>query len=115
MKNYVHIGRLVEFTVPEGGATAGMPLRVGDEIVVPVVTAPQGESIACTTEGVFIWPKLPGVVKQGQRTYWKFPTPGAPENGITVKAEGNRWIGFAVEDRDTNDTEIRVKFNVFIT
>ena len=50
----------IPFTAPSGGVVSGRPVIIGDFVVVPQVTADEGEVFAGLIEGVFVFTKASG-------------------------------------------------------
>lgn len=53
MKNYVQDGDTLELTAPAGGVVSGHPVKIGAMVVVPQVSAAEGQRFNGKTSGVF--------------------------------------------------------------
>lgn len=49
---FISKGEILTFTAPSGGVTSGVPVAIGSLVVVPQVTAAEGESFSAIAEGV---------------------------------------------------------------
>lgn len=52
-KNYVQDGDVLTLTAPVGGVVAGVPVAIGQLVVVPLVTVAAGQPFAGRTDGVW--------------------------------------------------------------
>ena len=52
-KNYVQDGDVLTLTAPAGGVVAGVPVAIGQLVVVPLVTVAAGQPFAGRTDGVW--------------------------------------------------------------
>lgn len=108
MKNYRQHGDTLDFVAPSGGVVSGSPVRIGNLLVVPVVTAAVGVTFAGRIEGVF------DVVKHGAGSgqAWAAGDPvywDAGNSRFTRTASGNLLAGVAVAAALTGDTAGAVK------
>lgn len=71
MKNKFSEGSPIEVTVPSGGCTSGLPLKVGLLIGVPVTTQVIGDTVALHMTGVFDLASDTGTAwAVGDLAYW---------------------------------------------
>lgn len=52
-KNYQQHGDTLDCIAPAGGVVSGKPVKIGGQVVVPQVTAAEGETFAAKTTGVW--------------------------------------------------------------
>ncbi len=91
MKNFVQPGEAVEYTAPMGGVTSGVPVQIGQILVVPTVTAAAGARFNGLIEGVVSYTKTGSQAwAEGAIIYWD-ASPGA----FTTTAAGNLQVGTA--------------------
>lgn len=76
MKNYIQgTTEIRTFTAPTGGVVAGTPLRIGQYVVIPAVTAAEGVLFDGAISGVFTVPKVSAQAwTVGQLIYWDSAT-----------------------------------------
>ncbi len=60
-KNYVSDGNSVTLPAPAGGVLSGVPVKVGALVVIPLVTAAEGEMFVGRTNGVWRVPATTGL------------------------------------------------------
>jgi predicted RecA/RadA family phage recombinase len=94
VKNYIKDGKNMTFTAPSGGVTAGVPVKIGALLVIPVASALQGELFAGETQGVFSVTKVGSQAwTEGVAVFW--------DNGnnrfTTTSATGLFLAGVAAE------------------
>ncbi len=97
MKNYVQHGDNVTFTAPSGGVTSGVPVLIGDLLVVPVASADEGDDFAGQITGVYDVTKVGSQAwTEGATVYWddgnsRFTTTasGSYKAGVAVGAVGS--------------------------
>jgi predicted RecA/RadA family phage recombinase len=72
MKNYLQSGEVLTLVAPSGGVVTGVPVKIGQLLVIPITTAAVGESFAARRTGLFS--DLAKVSAQawtvGQLLYW---------------------------------------------
>lgn len=90
---YIQPGDVLNLTAPLGGVTTGVPVQIGQLVVIPQVTAAAGASFAGAVEGVWSVPKVGSQAwTVGAIVYWD------DANGyFTTVATGNLQAGVAVE------------------
>ena len=71
MSTFVQPGDELELTAPSGGVTAGTPVKIGDLLVDPVVTALEGARFTGVRRGVVEVEKVPEEEwTEGQQVNW---------------------------------------------
>lgn len=60
-KNYVSDGNAVTLPAPAGGVLSGVPVKIGSLVVIPLVTAAEGEMFVGRTNGVWRVPATTGL------------------------------------------------------
>lgn len=92
MKTFVQDGKALDLVAPSGGVTSGVPVQIGQLLVVPATTAAEGASFVGQTEGVFTAPKVGSQAwTVGAVVYWD------KENSrFTTTATGSLLAGCAV-------------------
>jgi predicted RecA/RadA family phage recombinase len=104
MKNFVQKGDTIVL-VAGGAVTAGSPEFIAGVAVIPVTSGVSGDSIACSTCGVFSLAKKASLaISQGDDLYWD-SSPGE----ITKTAVDGVYIGKAFEAAADSDSTINVK------
>jgi predicted RecA/RadA family phage recombinase len=107
MKNFIQTGCIIDFTAPSGGVVSGTPLLIGTVLVVPQVTAAEGESFAGAVYGVYELPKATSTTPaQGGIAYWDNTA-----KKITTTASGNTAVGFFTAAALSADTTCFVKLD----
>lgn len=92
MKNYVSEGENVTLVAPSGGVTSGVPVLIGGLLVVPSVTADEGDSFAGATKGIFTVTKVGSQAwAAGDIVYWD-----DSNDRFTKTASGSYKAGVAV-------------------
>lgn len=106
MKNHIQHGHVI--TLVAGGAvTSGSPVFIGGLAAIPVTSGVSGDSISCSTCGVFELPKKAALaIVQGDDLYWD-ATPGE----ITKTAADGVPIGKAFKAAAGADTVVHVDIN----
>ncbi len=107
MKNFIHEGRTLSFTAPEGGVDSGVPAKVGDIIGIPAITAPAGAPFELYVEGVYELPKGAIAITEGKKVYWD-----ATAQAVTTTATGNTLIGHAAQAAAEAGVSVRVRLSV---
>ena len=70
MKNFSQPGAAVEYTAPEGGVTSGLPVQIGQLVVIPAITLTEGRFVGALC-GVFSGPKADSEAwDEGEVVYW---------------------------------------------
>lgn len=82
-KNYVQDGKAPTFTAPAGGVESGVPVEIGDLVVVPLVSAAVGEEFAGMLGGVWSLPAANGLA-QGDKVSLKAGGLVAPATADSV-------------------------------
>lgn len=85
------------FTAPAGGVTSGVPVLIGDLLVIPVADADAGDSFAGSTTGVYSVTKVGSQAwTEGATVYWddgnsRFTTTatGSYKAGVAAAAVGS--------------------------
>lgn len=91
MKNYVQPGDVLELTAPVGGVVSDTAYKIGQLLVVALVTAAAGEKFSGTRVGVHELPKVSAQAwTEGALVYWD----DAAKN-VTTVATGKLCIGVA--------------------
>ena len=111
MKNYVHDGDILTVTLSEE-SRSGRPVILGDLFGIAVTDGRVGQQVAVTLQGVFVLPKLPGAIAQGERVFWQKAQVAPPKDeGVTKTPEGNKLIGVAASAADPADSGLEVRLN----
>lgn len=90
-------GDIVELTAPSGGVTSGVPVQIGQILVVPLATAAQTVKFSARITGVVSYTKVGSQAwTEGAIVYWdsgnaRFTTvaTGALRCGVAVVAVGS--------------------------
>lgn len=90
MLNYVQRGEVVTRIAPPGGCRAGVPVVYGDEIVVPITDASEGEPVACLKRGVVVLPTQDSF-SVGMLAYWD----ATNARVVATPSEYVRILGYA--------------------
>lgn len=100
-------GLLIPLVAPSGGVVAGVPLLVGNLVVVPINSADAGEIFAAKRGCVVQVAKATGtgVITQGTLVDWD-PAPGNVVAAGSV--QDNFPLGYLLEDVATGDTTAKV-------
>lgn len=108
MKNFVSSGATLDFTAPGGGVTSGVPVKIGEAIVIPVVSAAAGETFAGAVEGVFDVPAATHATDQawteGMVVYWDDSA-----KKFTKTASTNKKAGYAAAAKASDADVGRLK------
>jgi predicted RecA/RadA family phage recombinase len=93
MKNYIQGATEIRtFTAPTGGVVAGTPLRIGQYVIIPAVTAAAGTLFDGAISGRFTVPKVSAQAwTVGQLVYWDSATSTFTNTGGT----GDTLVGRA--------------------
>ncbi len=71
MKTYVEPGEILTFVAPGGGVTAGTGVKMGDLLVIPLVTAAAGATFTAVRTGIVEHAKLSAQAwTEGQQINW---------------------------------------------
>lgn len=93
MKNFVQPADVLELEAPAGGVTAGTGVKIGDILVIPLVTAAAGVRFNGITKGVVEHDKLDAQAwTEGQRVHWD-----DTNKRFTTVTTGNFTAGAAAE------------------
>lgn len=91
MKGFVSEGKVLEFTAPAGGVTAGTGVKIGDILVIAAVSAAAGARFNGVRAGVFHHDKNDAEAwTEGQQVNWD-----AGNNRFTTATTGNYKAGVA--------------------
>lgn len=104
MKNYIGQGESLTLTAPTGGVLSGVPVVVGNLLVIPKNNALAGEKFTALWRGQFALPKAaddePGELVA---CYWD-----VENKVVTQNSEGNGQIGFFCNPGQKGQTDIDV-------
>jgi predicted RecA/RadA family phage recombinase len=93
MKTFIQPGEILEFTAPVGGVTAGTGVKIGDILVIALVTALVGEKFNGVRAGVVEHAKLSAQAwTEGQQVNWD-----DTNKRFTTVTTGNFRAGVAYE------------------
>lgn len=93
MDNYIQPGDAVEFTAPGGGVTTGVPVMIGQLLVIPTETAAATARFRGYTRGVFRVTKVGSQAwAEGAVVFWD-----AGNTRFTTVGAGNFQAGIATE------------------
>jgi predicted RecA/RadA family phage recombinase len=71
MKTFVQPGDVLTFTAPSGGVVAGTGVKIGDVLVIPTISAAQGELFTGVRIGVVTHAKTSAQAwTEGQQLNW---------------------------------------------
>lgn len=106
MKNFVSPGNTMTLTAPSGGATGGLPIKVGAVVGVPAHDADEGAEVE-THVGHGVWTLAKTSAQawtQGAKIYWD-------DSGkvCTTSASGNTLMGFAAAGADNPSATGKVR------
>lgn len=91
MKTFVRPGISVEFTAPSGGVTSGVGVLIGSLLVIPQVSAAQGERFNGITQGIVSHGKAASQAwTEGAKVYWD-----NTNKVFTTSSSGNTLAGCA--------------------
>jgi predicted RecA/RadA family phage recombinase len=100
-KNFIQPGKVLDYVAPGGGVVSGVPVLIGDQLVIPLITAAAGAAFAGQVEGVWSIDKPAGVFAIGVTLYW--------DNGagkVTTTSVGNRKCGTVARAAGNADTTV---------
>lgn len=97
MKTFVEEGVVLEFTAPSGGVTAGTGVKIGDILVIPLVTAAEAAKFNGLVRGVVTHAKVSAQAwTEGQQVNWDDSaknfttvTTGKYKAGVALKVADN--------------------------
>lgn len=105
---FLHQGLIMPFTAPSGGVTVDTPVLIGGLLVLPIVTASEGDTFNGYVTGVWT-----GIAKEtgqawseGDKLYW--------DNGnsrLTTDAIDGMLVGVAAADATSGATTGDVRMN----
>lgn len=102
---YLGPGDTLEFTAPSGGVTAGVPVLIGDTLVVPTSSVAQGLPFRGKSTGLHTVPKAGSQAwSEGVVVYWDNTA-----KNFTTTATANRRAGIAAAAAQSSDTTGVVK------
>lgn len=106
---YVQDGRILTLVAPSGGVTVNVPKAIGKLVVLPMVTAAEGESFAAYVEGVIKVTKVGSQAwTEGALVYWD----AGDSRFTTTAADGvPAGIATAAVASGAGDTTGYVKLN----
>ncbi|TWD54538.1 putative RecA/RadA family phage recombinase [Agrobacterium vitis] len=111
MKNYRQEGTVVPMTVPVGGVVSGVPVVVGDVVVIPMATvaydASRVQKFQALLGGAVDLAKATGTaIAEGAAVYWD-----ATNKVATTTVGSNKKIGAAIDGGATAAaTTVPVRF-----
>ncbi len=100
MKNFVESGDTFD-VVLTADAEPGDLAVVGELVGVLVNGGSIGDEVAAKRYGAYWYPKVAGVLNQGDKVYLK-----ADENKLTKTATGNTLVGYAFADASAGDADV---------
>ena len=103
---FVQPGSVIDCTAPGGGVVSGVPVLIGDLLVVPLNTAAATVKFAGQVDGVWKIAKPAGAILEGAVLYWD-----AGASQATGTATGNRKIGAAAKAAANGDAEVHVRLD----
>lgn len=106
MKSLYSKGFVVKRTAPAGGVTSGVPVQIGDQLVVPIADAAVGEQFEGLTQGTFRLPKSTAASSggsEGDKVYWT-----TASDHVSAVSTGGILIGCYAEDRVDGDSQALV-------
>jgi predicted RecA/RadA family phage recombinase len=91
MENFIQPGDVLEYTAPAGGVTKGIGVKIGDCLVIPLVSAAVGVKFNGVRNGVVEHDKLSAQAwTEGQQVNWD-----DTNKRFTTVTTGNFRAGFA--------------------
>lgn len=91
--NYKQPGEVLELTAPAGGVVSGTAYKIGQFLVIALVTAAAGEKFSGACCGVWELPKVSAQAwTEGALVYWDDTA-----KNVTTVATGKLCIGVAAE------------------
>lgn len=107
MNNSIQTGKVITLTAPAGGVVSGVPVQIGQLLVVPVATVAQGLPFEGDTMGVFTLLKdTAQALTEGQLVYWDDTA-----SEISTTAAGNLLAGFAIQDALAADATAPIRLD----
>ena len=107
MKNFVQKGNALDLTAPSGGVTSGVPVKIGNMVVVPATDADEGDTFAGYVNGVFDitaeGAASDQALAEGATVYWD-----ATNKRATATSTNNTAFGYAAAAKATADTTVRM-------
>ncbi len=107
MQNFVQQGDVLTLTAPTGGVTAGVPVKIGSLIVIPLGTAAATVAFEGKVNGVFS-----GIAKlttddlvEGSPLYWD-----DTNSRLTLTSTSNTFIGHSTEITATSAATCTARF-----
>jgi len=104
MQNYVNEGETMNVLATAAAVTAGVPVVIGQTVVVPKVSAAIGEDYVASASGVFELAKAAVAIGQGVLVYWD----NAAKN-VTTTSAGNTLMGRCWKAAISGDATVYVK------
>lgn len=103
-KNSIQRGEILSLIAPSGGVVSGVPVLIGSKLVIPQMTAAEGDLVACALEEVYRLAKTTGqAYTQLQRVYWD-----NSGHKLTSVAAGNEFVGIITVAAGSDDTTAEV-------
>lgn len=103
MNNYLGGGEAAGYIAPTGGVTAGVPVYIGNLLVLPRVSADEGERFAGVGHGARAWiPKASGALTAGQPLPWDVADVQVNSDYVT-----NRTPFICLEDAASGDAVVK--------
>lgn len=92
-RTFIQEGHIVDFTAPAGGVTVGVPVLIGALLVIPQITAAEGETFAGMVGGVHDLTKVGSQAwaTEGLKLYWD-----DGNHRLTSVATAGPFVGVAV-------------------
>lgn len=110
MKNYIQKGDTLELTAPAGGVVAGTAYKIGDMILVAMVTAAAGEKVSFSRTGVFSLAKesTTAAFAEGEKVYFDSGSELMDEQAV-----GRFFAGTCVKAAGATDATVEMVLNGF--
>lgn len=107
MIKYKQPGDILELTAPAGGVTSGVPVKIGQLLVIPIASAAAGAKFNGAIKGVFEMPVLgTDVCAEGDLLYWD-----DGNSRLTKTASGSLLVGAAVGPSANGVTVVDCRLN----
>lgn len=105
MKNFVQAGHTLDYVAPAGGVAAGVALLIGTVLVVPAITAVEGQPFSGWIEGVYTLPCATGTAwAMNVALYWD-----TDNKRLTTTVGTNQKVGMAAAPKVAGDAVGNIK------
>lgn len=105
-RTFVQPGHTIDVIAGNGGVTVGVPLMLGALLIIPEVSALEGEIFAASVVGVHRLPKAAGALEPGAIAYFDNSA-----HAVGATGAGLYPVGVVIEHAGSSDTTALVKLN----